>query len=47
MKNLKVLNNEKLKDWAQEIFKKNSFRFFIYPPVLDRFGVIPVSPSSK
>ena len=26
MKNLKVLNNEKLKDWAQEIFKKNSFR---------------------
>ena len=25
MKNLKVLNNEKLKDWAQEIFKKNSF----------------------
>ena len=25
MKNLEVLNNEKLKDWAQEIFKKNSF----------------------
>ena len=25
MKNLKVLNNEKLKDWAQEVFKKNSF----------------------
>ena len=25
MTNLKVLNNEKLKDWAQEIFKKNSF----------------------
>ena len=25
MANLKVLNNEKLKDWAQEIFKKNSF----------------------
>ena len=25
MKNLRVLNNEKLKDWAQEIFKKNSF----------------------
>ena len=25
MKNLKVINNEKLKDWAQEIFKKNSF----------------------
>ena len=25
MSNLKVLNDEKLKDWAQEIFKKNSF----------------------
>ena len=25
MKNLKALNNEKLKDWAQEIIKKNSF----------------------
>ena len=25
MSNLKVLNNEKLKNWAQEIFKKNSF----------------------
>ena len=25
MANLKVLNNEKLKDWAQEVFKKNSF----------------------
>ena len=25
MKNLKVINNEKLKDWAKEIFKKNSF----------------------
>ena len=25
MANLKVLHNEKLKDWAQEVFKKNSF----------------------
>ena len=25
MANLKVLNNEKLKDWAQEVFEKNSF----------------------
>ena len=25
MKNLKVINQKKLKDWAQEIFKKNSF----------------------
>ena len=25
MKNLKIVNNEKLKDWAKEIFKKNSF----------------------
>ena len=25
MKNLKVINNEKLKDWANEVFKKNSF----------------------
>ena len=26
MKNLKIINNEKLKDWAQEVFKKNSFK---------------------
>ena len=25
MANLKVINEEKLKDWAKEIFKKNSF----------------------
>jgi len=25
MKNLKVVNDEKLKDWVKEIFKKNSF----------------------
>ena len=25
MKNLKVINNQKLKDWAKEVFKKNSF----------------------
>ena len=25
MKNLKVINNENLKDWVKEIFKKNSF----------------------
>ena len=25
MTNLKVINEEKLKDWAKEIFKKNSF----------------------
>ena len=25
MKNLKVINQKKLKDWAEEIFKKNSF----------------------
>tara|TARA_B100001175_G_scaffold16395_1_gene12485 strand:+ start:1420 stop:1965 length:546 start_codon:yes stop_codon:yes gene_type:complete len=25
MKNLKVINDERLKDWAKEIFKKNSF----------------------
>ena len=25
MKNLKVVNQDKLKDWAKEIFKKNSF----------------------
>ena len=25
MKNLKVINKKKLKDWAEEIFKKNSF----------------------
>ena len=25
MKNLKVINQEDLKDWAKEIFKKNSF----------------------
>ena len=25
MKNLKIINQEDLKDWAKEIFKKNSF----------------------
>ena len=25
MKNLKLVNHEELKDWAKEIFKKNSF----------------------
>ena len=25
MKNFKIINNEKLKDWAKEIFHKNSF----------------------
>ena len=25
MENLKIINNEKLKDWAREIFQKNSF----------------------
>jgi cyclic pyranopterin monophosphate synthase len=25
MKNLKIINNEKLNDWAKEVFKKNSF----------------------
>ena len=25
MKNLKVINQEELKDWAKEIFEKNSF----------------------
>ena len=25
MESLKVINEEKLKDWAKEIFKKNSF----------------------
>ena len=25
MKNFKVINQEELKDWAKEIFKKNSF----------------------
>ena len=25
MESLKVINNEKLKDWVKEIFKKNSF----------------------
>ena len=25
MKNLKIINQEKLKDWAEEIFQKNSF----------------------
>ena len=25
MKNLKIINDEKLKDWAEEVFKKNSF----------------------
>ena len=25
MKNLKVINKDELKDWADEIFKKNSF----------------------
>ena len=25
MKNLKIINQEQLKDWAKEIFKKNSF----------------------
>ena len=25
MKNLKIINEEKLKDWAKEIFQKNSF----------------------
>ena len=25
MKNLKVINQDDLKDWAKEIFKKNSF----------------------
>ena len=25
MKNLKVVKNNELKDWAEEIFKKNSF----------------------
>ena len=26
MKNFKVINQEELKDWAEEIFKKNSFK---------------------
>ena len=25
MKNLKIVNQQELKDWAKEIFKKNSF----------------------
>ena len=25
MKNLKIIKNNELKDWAEEIFKKNSF----------------------
>ena len=25
MSNLKIINQEELKDWAKEIFKKNSF----------------------
>ena len=25
MKNLKIINNKKLKNWAKEVFKKNSF----------------------
>ena len=25
MKNLKVINQDQLKDWAKEVFKKNSF----------------------
>ena len=25
MKNLKIINDAKLKDWAEDIFKKNSF----------------------
>ena len=25
MKNIKLVNQEELKDWAKEIFKKNSF----------------------
>ena len=25
MKNLKVINQQELKDWASEVFKKNSF----------------------
>ena len=25
MKNLKIINQEELKDWAKEIFQKNSF----------------------
>ena len=25
MKNLKIVNQDDLKDWAEEIFKKNSF----------------------
>ena len=25
MKNLKIINQKELKDWAKEIFKKNSF----------------------
>ena len=25
MKNLKIVNQEELKDWAKEIFQKNSF----------------------
>ena len=25
MKNLKIIKHEELKDWAKEIFKKNSF----------------------
>ena len=26
MKNLKIVNQEELKDWAKEIFQKNSFK---------------------
>jgi cyclic pyranopterin phosphate synthase len=25
MKNLKIINNDQLKDWAENIFKNNSF----------------------
>jgi cyclic pyranopterin phosphate synthase len=30
MKNLKIIKNNELKDWAEEIFKKNSFNMVMF-----------------
>jgi hypothetical protein len=45
-----MLNEFFLKIFLAQSFNFSSFitfKFAIYPPVLDKFGVIPVSPSSK
>ena len=37
MKNLKIINKDDLKDWANEIFKKNSFNMVDVSPKKETF----------